>query len=1247
MAGFGCRPDAHRQSMSRHTSFRLPLAAFALLLLALVLAPRPRSPERSEPAAESMAEATELSTAAAWVGAVDDGADVPFARLDGNDTGAGDPNLAALLAGADLSNPAERERVVAAMRAAQENGRLATQARAEQLGLTWRIERSDGTVMELVNFQDGRPLYRTTHNANAAISSGAAALWPNSTYSVDGDTVTVGIWDAGLVRSTHQELAGRTTAKDVGTIDSHATHVGGTLIASGVVASARGMAPAARLDSYEWTDDFTEMTARGSSYPGEPGTLLLSNHSYGFVAGWGWTGTRYKWFGPGTDRLAIEPAFGRYGTYTRDLDALVYGLPYYLPFWAAGNDRDNNPSTGSSVEIGTAVVSYDANLHPPGDGRYKNNGFDTISHYALAKNVVTVGAVNDAVNAGQRDLQRATMSAFSSWGATDDGRIKPDLVANGVGVESTESSGDTAYGSKTGTSMAAPSAAGSAALLQALFHARFPGQYLRASALKALLIHTADDLGNPGPDYSFGWGLINVKSAADLIESHAANPARQILSDGRVTANAKVVTRSFQWDGVSPIKATLAWTDPAGSATATGESRVARLVHDLDLLIIGPDGALFRPWVMPHVGDWSPTSLTLPATRGRNSTDNVEQVVIASPSAPGVYQVEVKLYNSLAAGLGEQAFSLIISGADAASSAGSAVVNSFTPAQLSSGVNVVRVFGQGFQLGARVVVKSGSTQVEGFGVQVFGDYAEARIDGSALAGASYQVSVINPNEKPPPPPREIEVWSDSFDGPEAAWSKAAEVGTSSWTLSSSVARSPTRSFHGPAPASRSLTHLISPPIALPADADELRLSFWHRYDLGSSDGALIELSVDAGPWFSPGSAGSPAVFLSGGYVGPIVSGGNPNQRNPLVGRDGWFGTQTDFGQVLLQLDPQACAGKSVRIRFSIGTNSSGASPGWWVDDLAVTATVPGRLPPEILSFNVNLLPDSASADLVVNASGGSGELTYRWSVSPGAPGPVTFDGGVETAQPSNRVRFSKAGSYQLVVRVGSNGEESTSTATVSVAPVVSALAVGPQGDEVPVDGQLVFSATAFDQFGQPVATGPAQFAWSVSGGGSINSTGSFTAGAIPGGPFLVTAALAGRQAQAEVWVRARTIYEWRQATGAGSDLSDDDGDGILNLLEYALGGNPFVPGTATLPQAALSAIDGVTFLSLSWERPAGIEDLIYIVEASSDLNVWAPLDSDRIFVEAIGAMERVTAIDSSPMEESQRFMRLQVRRPEE
>ena len=526
--------------------------------------------------------------------------------------------VAEILEGVDFSDPAQRALVVAQMEALGEARRDALLAKALALKVPVRIEKEGGGLSELFAFRGDLPLYRTTLNVNAAISSAANLIRQTAPYDLSGAGLKIGVWDGGSVRATHQEFGTRVTKQDpTAADDDHGTHVAGTIAASGVDAKAKGMAPLVNVDSYDWFDDYTEMTAAGAATGAETAKIPLSNHSYGYGA---------------------EVAdLGRYEVIARDTDSVARKLPFYLQFWAAGNEQNDFPNFG---------------------------GFHTISYAQLAKNIVTVGAVNDAVTAGLRDPAKGTMSSFSSWGPCDDGRIKPDVVANGVSLYSPVATGDTDYdGSYSGTSMASPSAMGSAALLVELYKREFPGQFPRASLLKALLIHTADDLGNAGPDYKYGWGLIDVKDAADLILTHKADPVlRPKFYEGQVSNAAKTQTYNFTWDGVTPMKATLCWNDPAGAAQTGVDSRTPNLVNNLDLRITAPDGAtVYQPFVMPFVGTWTTASMNSPAIKGDNNTDNVEQVAAGLTGQLGTYTMTVTVDGTLASPT--QDFSLVLTGA--------------------------------------------------------------------------------------------------------------------------------------------------------------------------------------------------------------------------------------------------------------------------------------------------------------------------------------------------------------------------------------------------------------------------------------------------------------------------------------------------------------------------------------------------------------------------------------------------------
>ncbi|NDB96909.1 MAG: hypothetical protein EBZ78_12245 [Verrucomicrobia bacterium] len=180
----------------------------------------------------------------------------------------------------------------------------------------------------------------------------------------------------------------------------HATHVAGTVGASGINANAKGMAPKVNIDSYDWSFDESEMASAGAASPTDSSAIPLSNHSYG-------TGS------------TIDD-MGVYEAGAAKKDGLALDMPYYLIFWAAGNSRNpNDPDQPALTSLG---------------------GYQSITYDALAKNIMTVGAVQDAVSVGQRSLANASMTYFSSWGPSDDGRIKPDVVANGWDLYSSSSS---------------------------------------------------------------------------------------------------------------------------------------------------------------------------------------------------------------------------------------------------------------------------------------------------------------------------------------------------------------------------------------------------------------------------------------------------------------------------------------------------------------------------------------------------------------------------------------------------------------------------------------------------------------------------------------------------------------------------------------------------------------------------------------------------------------------------------------
>lgn len=1038
--------------------------------------------------------------------------------------------------GTRLDRAAERARAVARISAVENKRRQEARAEAARRGLPLRIELPNGRVQEIFDFRGNQPLYLSTQNANAAISTGADLL-RTTPHNLTGNGVVIGMWDGGSGRAGHQEFGGRLVVKDGAPSIDHATHVAGTMIATGIVSTARGMAGSATVDSYDWNSDVSEMTSRGATAAVEVGRIYLSNHSYGFVSGWNFVnnGTRvWEWHGSGTTAASIEDDFGRYNTYSRSSDSLAFNAPYYLIFRSAGNERTDNPSAGQSVSLspgGSTVVSYDPARDPMGDGNYRG-GFETIGFESVAKNVITVGSVTDAVTSGLRDPSRAVSSSFSSWGPTDDGRIKPDICGNGDGLYSSLNGSNTSYGTFSGTSMSSPNAAGSAALLVEQFGNLFPGGAMRASTLKGLLIHTADDRGNPGPDYKYGWGLINVKAAADLIRDHADFPAKARISEDQISTSITTRTQSFVWDGFSPISATLSWTDPAAGAVTSSDSRTPRLVNNLDLKIIAPDGTQYSPFVMPFVGTWTQASMDLPATTGTNNTDNVEQVRLALPPVQGTYRAVVSYSGTLVNN--EQKYSLLISGSSVEEAPPLPLsITSVSPDSGLSGSVTIDLRGTGLRGDTAVkLARTGEPDIVATGISLVGDVLRCTLNLTGATSGKWNVVATNPDSQTSTLSGAFTVigaiWSENFDGTVTGWTSQATFGSNFWSLVSSTSHTPTKSYFAPGPSSKTTANVTSPVISIPSTATSLQLKFWQNRDLQiDRDAGRLEFSVSGGTWFDVESTGSGAVFASNGYNSTVKGGGSPSGRSEFEGKRAWSGSTNGFIETIVNLtDTAKYAGKSLRMRWIIATDSGTASGGWNIDSIAIlgggdftnqaplvtsAATTPSTetvTDPDTRIFQI-IRGTATGLTVAASDNGGEANLTYTWAVSEGPAFPVFFSVNASNAAKNTNVSFEGTGDYRVTVAIRDvQGLTVTDSVNIRVVQIASGVITSPAAVTLAVGSSQSFTASLLDQFSFPMALQPLSLTWTAAGGGSVSSSGNFTATAV-GGPFTVTAASGG------------------------------------------------------------------------------------------------------------------------------------------
>ncbi|HEV7671101.1 MAG TPA: S8 family serine peptidase [Thermoanaerobaculia bacterium] len=459
----------------------------------------------------------------------------------------------------------------------------------------------------------------------------------NPPYELDGAGTRVFIYDVGAVDEKHPTFnpgnGSRVKVIDQAPAEDHSTHVAGTLAGDGSDdpnggTRGRGVAPAAKLFSAgleiqpgpvgdEFVSILGDFEQDYTSAVNDFG-IDVANNSIGLAV---------------SGKLELCAAQGDYGTYGRAVDNLISGndpeidRPVIVA-WAVGNER-GHPECGTDYET----------IGPPG----------------CAKNIVGVGAINS---------DGGSMTVFSGWGPCDDGSLKPTIVSPGcetgrvtkefgiyssvLGDVYTAVHGDRSW---CGTSMAAPSVTGTIALLIQDWrkHGHGDSKHQPLPALvRAMLAHTAHDRGPTGPDYEYGYGLMDAKDLIDLEradDGELGNGDRPQWGTDEITKPSTVRDFPILVPADLPsFKATLAWDDPAPAEVASKP-----LVNDLTLELISPLGVAVQAWVL------DPMNPELPATRGANDVDTLEQVVVDHPEQ-GIWTVRVS-----AASLpsGPQSFGLV------------------------------------------------------------------------------------------------------------------------------------------------------------------------------------------------------------------------------------------------------------------------------------------------------------------------------------------------------------------------------------------------------------------------------------------------------------------------------------------------------------------------------------------------------------------------------------------------------------
>lgn len=515
----------------------------------------------------------------------------------------------------------------------------------------------DGKVFALAGYDEetGGLIYNSTYGGamnedamyfnNVAVGSSlkTANAKPLHNRGIIGTGMLVGVWDGGAGLPAHLAFAGgryqhrnnpNSGAQTRGI--AHAAHVAGTVAGAsfGTETRTKGFAYGAIVHAYNGINvpDIPAMTTAAAA---TTNTMYVSNHSYGLDF---------------ANSSLGASVFGQYNARARDYDVLANNAPYYTIVFAAGNDRtDNfNPGKGGKDLLSQAGVSKNTVVVAATRGTEDYVGITGIT------SVSSVGGVGPFI------------TPYSSYGPTDDYRIKPDIAAKGGvmpsdPVVSVGVAGITSVDSMQGTSMAAPAVTGVFTLWQGYYKSLNENRYMRSASVRALMAHTAREAGpGPGPDFMFGWGLIDAEKGIEIIDDAITNAA---VFEERELLQGVEYERYFNYDDVTkPLVVTIAWNDPAGTVTTQTDLDLKKLINDLDLRLVNTDNnQVYYPWSLVRTATIPPTSSSIATRLVDNQRDNIEKIEPQN-AAVGTYKITVNHKGTLQGG--KQDFTLIISGGD-------------------------------------------------------------------------------------------------------------------------------------------------------------------------------------------------------------------------------------------------------------------------------------------------------------------------------------------------------------------------------------------------------------------------------------------------------------------------------------------------------------------------------------------------------------------------------------------------------
>ncbi len=408
------------------------------------------------------------------------------------------------------------------------------------------------------------------YNGNGSIRSGMmGSSGFHNAYNLTGKGVYIGVGDAGEVIESneggHIDRNPMIENETSGTLPGwgyHGDHIVGSIAGLGNLSPwHKGVAPFSSIITEKASSIINRFSELYDAYG-----MTITNNSYG-----------------PTPSACSD--FGVYDTKSQQIDDQLYNTTDALHVFAAGNSGND----------------------PCGYLGYRT----VLQSYASSKNALVVGAVKH---------KRRTIETISSRGPVQDGRIKPEIMAPGTNIQSTAYVNQ--YYALTGTSMASAHVTGGLSLISEAYK-NIHGSNIDGGLLKTIALNTAQDKGNVGPDYQYGFGVMNVREAVEAVK--AENYIIDEIADGQSNTHTLSVPA-----GAEEVRVMLYWVDKPGDPAAS-----VALTNDLDLTV-SKGATSYQPWVLDHLA----TNVTKEAVRGTDRLNNVEQVTFV-PNESGDFTITV------------------------------------------------------------------------------------------------------------------------------------------------------------------------------------------------------------------------------------------------------------------------------------------------------------------------------------------------------------------------------------------------------------------------------------------------------------------------------------------------------------------------------------------------------------------------------------------------------------------------------